>query len=285
MNKETKIYYSADSDDAFMFWALKENLVDTKPFHFTLCAGNTEDLNTLALQGEPDVCAVSMYAYGFLADVYLLFPHGGSVGRNYGPVIVSRKEYTIDDLPRLTVATPGEKTTAHAILRMLSPESKTTTIPIIPFDRIFAAIDRGDVDAGLLIHEGRLIYGQKGYNLIADIGSWWFQRTGHPLPLGGTVIRKSLGEEAIRSISSSVRESIRYALDNREMVLERIMREDTRGQKKLFTRKLIDEYLFLYANADTLDYGDDGRKAIQTFLDMSYEANLLPTRVRAEFSP
>lgn len=285
MNKEISLYYSADSDDAFMFWALKENLIDTRPFHFTLRTGNTEDLNNQALDGKPDISAVSIYAYGFLADEYILFPHSGSVGRNYGPVIVSPNPYTLDDLPRLTIATPGEKTTAHCILRMLSPRTKTTTIPIVPFDRIFEAIDHGDVDGGLLIHEGRLFYSHLGYHLIADIGEWWFQKTGLPLPLGGTVIKKSLGEETIRSVSSCLRRSIQYALNNRDQVLEGIVNQENKKRKDIFNKELIDEYLSLYANEDTLDYGDDGRQAIQTFLDMSFEANLLPQKVTAAFTP
>ncbi|MCD6353636.1 MAG: ABC transporter substrate-binding protein [Proteobacteria bacterium] len=285
MKKEITLYYSADSDDAFMFWALKENLIDTEPFHFTLRTGNTEDLNTRALKGKPDISAVSIYAYGFLTDTYLLFPHSGSVGRNYGPVIVSRNPYTIEDLPRLTIATPGEKTTAHSILKMISPQTKTTTIPIVPFNRIFNAIDQGEVDAGLLIHEGRLLYSQSGYHLIADIGEWWFQKTGLPLPLGGTVIKKSLGEETICSISSCLKRSIQYALNNRDSVLESILNQKNRKRKDIFSKELIDEYLYLYANEDTLDYGEDGREAIQTFLNMSFKANLLPEKVKAEFTP
>jgi len=285
VKKEITLYLSCDSDDAFMFWALKEGVIDTGPFVFRLRTGNTEDLNIMALKGETDISAVSIYTYGFIADKYLLFPHSGSVGRNYGPVIVSRKKHTISDLPHLRIATPGEKTTAHCILKMLSPESKTATIPIDPFEKVFQAIDRGELDAGLLIHEGRLIYSELGYHLIADIGKWWFQKTGLPLPLGGTVIKRELGEKSIRLISSYLRNSIRYALDNRDMVLESILKQENRSEKHLSNKELIDEYLSLYANKDTLDYGERGRQAIQIFLDMSFKANLLPKKVKVEFTP
>ncbi len=285
MKKEIALYLSCDSDDAFMFWALKEGIIDTSPFVFRLITGNTEDLNIKALKGEPDVSAVSMYAYGLIADKYLLFPHGGSVGRNYGPVIVSRKEYSIYDLPSLKIATPGEKTTAHCVLKMLAPGSRTVTIPIFPFEKVFQAIEQGEVDAALLIHEGRLIYSELGYHLIADIGEWWFHKTGLPLPLGVTVVKKELGEEAIRQISSYLRSSIRYALDNREKVLESIIEQEKRKEKHLHKKELIDKYLSLYANEDTFDYGEEGRRAIQTFLDMSFNAGLLPKKVKAEFAP
>ena len=285
MKKEITLYYSADSDDAFMFWALKEKLIDTGPFLFKLVTGNTEDLNKLALEDEADITAVSIYTYGFLTDRYLLFPHSGSVGRNYGPVIVSRKPYTAEDLSHLKIATPGEKTTAYCILKMISPGTKTMTVPIIPFQNIFRAIDTGEVDAGLLIHEGRLLYSQLGYHLIMDIGQWWFQETQLPLPLGGTVIKKSLGEADIKFVSSCLRNSIRYGLDHRDIALDAIMQQKGKEQPQLFHKKLIDEYLSLYANEDTFDYGEEGRQAIQTFLDKSFKAKLLPRKVNAEFTP
>lgn len=285
MKEEITLYYSSDSDDAFMFWALKEGIIDTGSFVFRLITGNTEDLNIRALKGEPDVSAVSMYAYGFIADKYLLFPHSGSVGRNYGPVIVSRKEYSIYDLPGLKIATPGEKTTAHCVLKMLAPETRTVTIPISPFEKVFQAIDQGEVDAAILIHEGRLIYSELGYYLITDIGGWWFHETGLPLPLGVTVVKRELGEESIRKTSSYLKSSIRYALDNREKVLESIIEQEKRKEKHLHKKELIDEYLSLYANEDTLDYGEEGRRVIQTFLDMSFKAGLLPKKVKAEFAP
>ena len=190
-------YYSADSDDAFMYWALRRKIIDTAPFILHIKTGNTEDLNRSALSGEPDICALSIYAYGLISDQYFLFPHSGSVGRNYGPVIVAKKAYTLDDLPNLVVATPGENTTAHCLLKLLSPQTKTKVIPIVPFEKILEAIDHGEVDAGLLIHEGLLMYSQFGLHLVCDVGKWWFQKTSLPLPLGGTVIKKALGKEAI----------------------------------------------------------------------------------------
>ncbi len=278
-------YYSADSDDAFMYWALRRKIIDTGPFILHIKTGNTEDLNRSALSGEPDICALSIYAYGLISDQYFLFPHSGSVGRNYGPVIVAKKPYTLDDLPNLVVATPGENTTAHCLLKLLSPRTKTKVIPIVPFERILEAIDHGEVDAGLLIHEGLLMYSQFGLHLVCDVGKWWFQNTSLPLPLGGTVIKKALGKEAISFLSFCLRSSIKYALSHRDKVLQGIVREEKRMTARLHDQKLIRTYLSLYANEDTLDYGEDGRKAIQTFLSLTHEAGLLPKRVRVEFTP
>ncbi len=277
-------YYSADSDDAFMYWALRRKIIDTGPFILNIKTGNTEDLNRSALNGEPDICALSIYAYGLISDRYFLFPHSGSVGRNYGPVIVAKKPYTLDDLPNLVVATPGENTTAHCLLKLISPQTKTKVIPIVPFERILEAIDHGEIDAGLLIHEGLLMYSQFGLHLVCDVGKWWFQKTSLPLPLGGTVIKKALGKEAIAFLSFCLKSSITYALEHRDKVMQSIVREEKRMTKSLHDQKLINAYLSLYANEDTLDYGEDGRQAIQTFLNLTHEAGLLPKRVRVEFT-
>ena len=278
-------YYSADSDDAFMYWALRKKIIDTGPFILHIKTGNTEDLNRSALSGEPDICALSIYAYGLIADQYFLLPHSGSVGRNYGPVLVAKKPYTLGDLPNLVVASPGENTTAHCLLKLISPQTKTKVIPIVPFERILEAIDHGEVDAGLLIHEGLLMYSQFGLHLVCDVGKWWFQKTSLPLPLGGTVIKKALGKETISFLSSCLRNSIKYSLDHPDKVLQHIMREDKRMTESLHDQKLIRKYLSLYANEDTLDYGEDGRKAIQAFLNLTYESGLLSKRVRVEFTP
>ncbi|MDY6863438.1 MAG: MqnA/MqnD/SBP family protein, partial [Thermodesulfobacteriota bacterium] len=202
MKKEICLYFSVDSDDAFMFYALRKKIIDTGPFIFRFYQGDTEYLNNLAMEGKPDIIAVSIFTYGLIADKYMLLPHSGSTGRNYGPVVVSRDPHTIGELPDLKVATPGEKTTAHCIFKMLSPESNTAIVPITPFSEIFHAIDNKQVNAGILIHEGRLIYKDLGYHLIVDLGKWWFNKTGLPLPLGGTVINKNLGGNSIRLISS-----------------------------------------------------------------------------------
>ena len=278
-------YYSADSDDAFMYWALREKIINTDPFILHIKTGNTEDLNRAALSGEPDISAISIYTYGLISDRYSLFSHSGSVGRNYGPVIVAKKPYTLEDLPNITVATPGENTTAHCLLKLISPRTKTKVIPIVPFERVLEAIDHGEVDAGLLIHEGLLIYSQLGLHLVCDVGKWWFQKTSLPLPLGGTVIKKALGNEAVLFLSSCLRSSIKYSLEHPDEVLQNIIQEDKRMTESLHDQKLIRRYLSLYANEDTLDYGEDGRKAIQTFLTMSHEAGLLPQRVMVEFTP
>ena len=280
-----RFYYSTDSDDAFMYWAVRKRIIDTAPYLLNIQTANTEDLNLLALRGEADICAVSIATYGRIADQYLLFPHSGSVGRKYGPVIVAKQPYTSADLPALVVATPGETTTAHCLLKLISPTTKTKTVPIVPFEGILQAIDRGEVDAGLLIHEGLLIYENWGLHLVCDVGKWWFEKTRLPLPLGGTVIKKALGKEAISFLSFCLRSSIKYALEHRDKVLKSVMREERRMAEGLKNQKLIDDYLSLYANEDTLDYGEEGRKALQTFLHLAYEAGLFPKRVQLEFTP
>ena len=276
-------YHSADSDDAFMYWALKKGIINSAPFTIDIRTGNTEDLNQLALRGKADICALSIYTYGFIADQYILCSHSGSMGRNYGPVIVAKKPYPIDKLPSLLVATPGEKTTAHCLLKMFSPLTKTKVIPIVPFEKIIKAIDEGEVDAGLLIHEGLLLYSAYGLHLVADLGKWWFQKTSLPLPLGGTVIKKSLGKEVVAFLSSCLKKSIKYALEHREEVLYKIIQEDPRMIEGLHKSRLIDNYLSLYANEDALDYGEEGKKAIQTFFNLAYNAGLLPQPVEVEF--
>jgi 1,4-dihydroxy-6-naphthoate synthase len=282
--REIELYHSADADDAFMVWALKTGAVDSGLLAFRMRSGDTEELNNLALQGVADIVAVSLATYGRIADRYLLFPHSGSVGRNYGPVIVSRRAYPLDDLRGLRIATPGETTTAHCVLRMMAPLAVTVTIPIVPFERVFDALEQGEVDAAMLIHEGRLLYASRGYHLVADIGAWWYKRTGLPLPLGGTVIKKSLGEQTICAASSCLRASIRYALEHREEVIEGILAEAPIKTKQEVNKDLVDRYLALYANEDTLDYGEEGRAAIRTFLDLSFHAGLLPKKVEAEFT-
>lgn len=280
-----ELYHSADADDAFMVWALKTGVVDSGVLAFRIRNGDTEELNQRALRGAADIVAVSLFTYGSIADCYAIFPHSGSVGRNYGPVIVSRRAYPVDALTGLRIATPGETTTAHCVLKMMAPQSRTVTIPIVPFERVFEALDQGEADAAVLIHEGRLLYESRGYHLVADIGAWWFEKTGLPLPLGGTVIKKSLGEETIRAASSCLRASIRYALEHREKVIEGILAEAPIKSKREVNQGLVDRYLALYANEDTLDYGEEGRAAIQAFLDSSFHAGLLPKKVTAEFTP
>lgn len=280
-----ELYHSADADDAFMVWALKSGAVASGGLVFRMRSGDTEELNQLALRGAADIVAVSLFTYGRIVDSYLLLPHGGSVGRKYGPVIVSRRAYPLDALNTLRIATPGETTTAHCVLKMLAPRSLTVTVPIIPFERVFDALDQGEVDAAILIHEGRLLYEARGYSLVADIGAWWFEKTGLPLPLGGTVIKKSLGEETIHVASSCLRASIRYALDHRDQVMQCILAEAPINTKHQVNHALVDRYLALYANEDSVDYGEEGRAAIQAFLDASFEAGLLPKKVHAEFSP
>jgi 5,8-dihydroxy-2-naphthoate synthase len=259
-----KLAYSIDLDDAFMFWALASGKLDGDFQHER---ADTATLNAWAREGSRDVVAVSIANWPFIADKYLMLPHGGSVGRNYGPVIVSPR--TSD--PK-TIGVPGHQTTCDILVALYAPSAKRV---FVPMDRSFDALNSGEVDACALIHEGRLTYASRGLHLIQDLGVWWQNKRNLPLPLGGNVIRRALGAGTIARVSRTLHASIQYAMDHREQALDEIPTHLTRAQA--------DEYLRLYANDDTLDYGDDGRRAMQILLADAAEAGLLP-RAPVEFA-
>jgi 1,4-dihydroxy-6-naphthoate synthase len=241
-----------------MFWALASGRLDPERWGFPgidFRAADTESLNRLAAAGEADVVAVSIAYVPELADRYLLLPHGGSVGRGYGPVGVARRP--LAGLAGARVGIPGPTTTAARLLAAAAPEA---TPVVIPFADSLPAIDRGEVDAAVLIHEGRLVYRRLGYHLLLDLGVWWADTTGLPLPLGGNVIRRSLGDDAVARASAMLRESIAHALAHRDEALTDLLRT------RPLSRPDADEYLKLYANEDTLDYGEDGRRAVTALL-------------------
>ena len=201
--------HSPDSDDAFMFYALAEGKIDTGELRYEHELQDIETLNQRALRGELEVTAVSIHAYAYIADRYALLPHGASMGDRYGPRLVAREPLTRTDVRGKRVAIPGPLTTAYLALKLYEPEFVAVATP---FDAIEGAVERGEVDLGLLIHEGQLTYGDRGLHLVADLGEWWFGETGLPLPLGGNVVRKDLGEKIIRAISRHLRASIAYGL-------------------------------------------------------------------------
>lgn len=280
-----RLAYSPDSDDAFMFWAIAERRIDLEGLSFEHARADTEALNRAA-QGDdgPDVSAVSIHQYAYLSDAYQLLPHGGSVGAGYGPVLVSSVPRALESLDGARIGVPGVRTSAYLVLRLLLPQFEPVIIPVSPFTRAFDAVRSGEVDAVLMIHEGRLLYEREGLHRVLELGEAWRALTGLPLPLGGNVIRRSLGAERIARVSAVLRRSIAWALDHREEVLQALLAAESRpGVPR--DRALFDRYLSMYANADTLDYGPEGRRAIQELFDRGHAAGLLPRHVLVDFAP
>lgn len=279
-----KLAFSPDSDDIFMFWPMLHGKVDTDGLEFTHERHDTEKLNRLAEDGTIDVCAVSIAHYATLADRYLLLPHGASVGRGYGPVVVSPQPRTLESLRGQRIGIPGKRTTAFLALRLLLDEFEAVVVPISPYARAFEAVRSGEVDAALLIHEGRLTYEREGFAKVCDVGEEWLARTGLPLPLGGNVIRRGLGDELVRRVSAVCRASIAWALEHRDEVMTALETEESRTDVRM-SRALLDRYLAMYANADTLDLPADARQAVGKLLEEAHRVGLVPSVVRAELAP
>jgi len=273
---EIRIAHSPDSDDAFMFYALAQNKIPTGDFCFTHKLEDIESLNRRALKGEFEVSAISIHAYAYVADRYMLLPSGASMGDRYGPIVVSSNPLNNQDLRGRKIGVPGTMTTAYLTLRLFQPDFDPV---VIPFDQIMDAVARKEVDAGLLIHEGQLTYGQMGLHKVVDLGEWWFGRTGLPLPLGGNGIRRDLGTDCIREVSRLIRESIQYALDHRQEALAHAL-SYARG----LNAGDADQFVSMYVNARTLDYGEDGRRAVRMLLDEAYRAGIIPNAVSVEFA-
>jgi 1,4-dihydroxy-6-naphthoate synthase len=270
-----RVAHSPDSDDAFMFYALAEGKIDTEGLTYVHELQDIESLNQRALRGELEVTAVSIHAYAYLADQYALLSHGASMGDRYGPRLVARRPMRRDEIRGQRIAIPGPLTSAYLALRLFEPDF--TPVPT-PFDQIEAAVVRGDVDLGLLIHEGQLTYADNGLHLVQDLGEWWYGETGLPLPLGGNVIRKDLGEQLTRQISRHLHDSIAYGLRHRTGALDHAMRY-ARG----LDRDKADRFVGMYVNAWTLDYGDRGRAAVRLFLERGAAIGLIPHSVLVEF--
>ncbi len=278
MPRTIRVAHSPDSDDAFMFYGLASGAVETGDLEYIHELQDIETLNRRALAGELEVTAVSIHAYAYLADKYILLPHGASMGEGYGPRLVAREPMERDDLRGKKIAVPGTMTSAFLALKLYFPQADTV---VVPFDQIIEHVKDGRVDVGLIIHEGQLTYKDEGLHLIADMGEWWASETGGlPLPLGGNVVRRDLGPELIARISAHLRESIAYSLANRAAALEHAIQYG-RGLDESRT----DEFVGMYVNPRTLDYGPDGRSAVQLFLDRGYEAGLIPNRITVEWAP
>jgi 1,4-dihydroxy-6-naphthoate synthase len=270
------VAHSPDSDDAFMFFGLASGQVDTEGLEVGHVLCDIETLNHDAFEGKYEVTAVSFHAYAHLHDRYLLLPHGASMGENYGPIVVVRADGP-RSLDGVTVAVPGTLTSANLALKLFDPGVATV---VMPFDTIQDAVRRGEVAAGLLIHEGQLTYQDEGLRKMVDLGEWWAARTGGlPLPLGGNVIRRDLGPEMITQVSRMLHGSIKYALDHREQALDYAL-QFGRG----LDRAKADRFVGMYVNNLTLGYTDASRKAVSLFLGEAFEKGLIPSRVAVEFA-
>jgi 1,4-dihydroxy-6-naphthoate synthase len=268
--------HSPDPDDAFMFYALAHDKLDTGNLRFRHELQDIETLNRRAMRGELEVSAVSIHAYAHLLDKYALLPSGCSMGDRYGPMVVARGPMTIEQLKTARIAVPGTLTTAFLTLRLLLPGG--FRYDVMPFDHILNAVAEGRADAGLIIHEGQLTFQNQGLQLVVDLGVWWQEKTGLPLPLGGNVVRRDLGADTIRQISRLLKESIRYSLAHRDDALAYALR-----YARDMDKGLADRFVGMYVNDWTLDYGPRGREAVRRLLDEGHKAGVIPSAVNVEF--
>lgn len=276
MTREIKVAHSPDSDDAFMFYALATDKLDTGELHFTHVLRDIQSLNQVAMTTrEYDVTAVSFHAYAYIADHYILLPHGASIGDGYGPIVVARDKFPAGELKSRRIAVPGTLTSAYLALRLHTPEFE---FGVVPFDEIIGAVLSGEYDAGLLIHEGQLTYQDDGLRKIVDLGEWWKEETGLPLPMGGNVIRRDLGAELRREVSDWLHRSIEYSMDHRADALNYAMQ---------FARDMpvetADKFVAMWVNSSTLGYTDRDREAVQRLLDEGFRKGVIPKQVRVEF--
>jgi len=271
-----RVGHSPDSDDAFMFYALTHDKIDTGGLRFVHQLEDIETLNRRALSGELEVSAVSIHAFAHLADRYALLASGSSMGDKYGPTLITREPRTLEELRGRTIAVPGKLTTAYLALQLCLGKDVPTTV--LPFDQILPAVAEGRVEAGVIIHEGQLYYGDKGLHKVVDLGQWWHEQTGLPLPLGGNVVRKDLGEELVLKVARLIKESIVYALEHRQEALEYALR-----YARDLDPALADRFVGMYVNDWTVDYGPKGREAVRTLLGRAAEAGLVPKPLQVEF--
>jgi len=267
--------HSPDSDDAFMFYALATRKIKTGNLLFSHTLEDIESLNQKALEGVYDITAISFHAYAYLAERYLLLPCGGSFGERYGPLVVARGSLDAHSLKGKRVAVPGKMTTAFLVMRLFEPEFEAV---FVPFDQILGRVASGEVDAGVLIHEGQLTYAREGVKKVVDLGEWWYGETQLPLPLGGNSIRRSLDRRTVQQAAKLMRDSIQYGLNHREEALDYAL-QFARG----LDPSTVDRFVSLYVNDWTLNYGERGQQAIQALLDRGYERGVLPHQVKAEF--
>ena len=271
-----RVGFSADPDDAFMFWGLASGTVDPRGFEFEPVIEDIQTLNEWSLEGRLEVTAVSLATYPLVQDRYLLLPHGGSMGSGYGPIVVAREKLSLDELRTTEILVPGKLTTAFLVLKMALGDFDSR---VLPFDAILSAVAAGDAPAGLIIHEGQLTYLDSGLEKCLDLGEWWLLETGLPLPLGVNLVRRDLGGDAVRQVSAILRESIDAALEHRDEALEYAL-----GFGRGMDSARGDRFIGMYVNELTQDYGDEGRLAVQELLSRAEAAGAYDTPVRVEFA-
>jgi len=275
MGRTINLAHSPDSDDAFMFYALAKGLVDTRGLTFKHVLEDIETLNRKAIDGVYDVTAVSFHAYYKINDRYRLMTAGASVGDGYGPIIVSKRALSRDELDDVTVAVPGELTTAFLVFRLFAPGARWK---VMPFDKIQDAVANGSIDAGLLIHEGQLTYHEQKLHRVQDLGEWWRMETGLPLPLGGNALRRDLDKETARKCCDVLKDTVQYALDHRKEALDYAL-EYARGMD----RKKADKFVGMYVNSYTLELGKRAEDAIALLFKLGKQAGVIPVKVDPEF--
>ena len=269
------VAHSPDSDDAFMFYGLATNKLETDGLKFEHTLKDIQKLNEDAKNGVFDVTAISFHAFAYVADKYALLPHGASIGDKYGPILVSKDPRKASEIGSMKIAIPGELTSAFLALRIYNSDFEYV---VVPFDEIIDAVQKEKVDAGLLIHEGQLFYNRLGLHKVLDLGEWWFEKTGLPLPMGGNVIRRDLGTELMQQVSKYLHESIVYSMDNREDALAYAMQFARDMQPEL-----ADRFVAMWVNDLTLDYGDRGREAVRRLLKEGHEKGIIPHEVKVDF--
>ena len=274
--EQIRIGHSPDSDDAFMFYALANGLIPTDGFEIIQVAEDIESLNRRAVNGELEVTAISVHAYAYVAHHYALMPCGASIGDRYGPLVVAREPVLPETLAGKKIAIPGKMTTAYLTLRLCQPDFEPE---VVQFDQILPYVQAGNADAGLIIHEGQLTYDREGLHKVVDLGEWWHEETGLPLPLGANAIRRDLGTEKTRRITALLRKSIQYSLGNREKGLDYAM-----NYARDMETELADRFVSMYVNDYTLDYGDNGRAGVRELMDRGYKAGVIPHPVNVEFA-
>ena len=269
MKKDIHVAHSPDSDDAFMFYALATRKIDTGDLNYVHTLGDIETLNRKAMKGEYEVSAVSFHAYAYMADKYALLSCGASMGKNYGPIVVSGKPMRAKSLVNMTVAI------AFLVLRLFEPDIQ---YKVVPFDKILDEVHKGKYDAGLLIHEGQLTYRETGLHKVLDLGEWWQKETDLPLPLGGNVIKRDLGKRMMDRVALDIKKSIQYGLDHREEAMSYAI-QFSRG---LDTQR-VDRFIGMYVNDLTLDYGTEGKQAVRKLFQEAYKKKIIPERIALEF--
>lgn len=274
--EQIRIGHSPDSDDAFMFYPLANGLIPTDGFEIIQVAEDIESLNRRAVNGELEVTAISVHAYAYVANHYALMPCGASIGDRYGPLVVSKEPMQPEALAGKKIAIPGKMTTAYLTLRLCQPDFDPE---VVPFDQILPYVQGGNADAGLIIHEGQLTYSRAGLHKVVDLGEWWYEETGLPLPLGANAIRRDLGAEKIQRITALIKQSIQYSLGHREKGLDYAM-----NYARDMETELADRFVSMYVNDYTLDYGEKGRAGVRELMDRGYKSGVIPHPVNVEFA-